>query len=576
MSNDLGVDRSGNGNNWTVNNLTYADQMLDVPTNNFATMNPLDSGVTSLAEGNLSITTDGNNNGSIRSTMSFPSGKWYTEVLLKAVAGGTQPYHWGIGKQTASITSWVSGGDYAIMEDDGSMKTDGSNVSPTYNDGGFSVGDIIGIAVDVDNNQITFFKNNTSLGAHSYTIEPNEYLLYIGDGSTVRSGVTIANFGQDSSFAGNKTAAGNTDGNGIGDFAYAPPSGFLALCTKNLPEPTVDPRNHFNTITYSGTGSTQSITVGFQPDLTWFKSRSAARAHVLVDSVRGVTKELISDTTGVELTSSATEDLTAFTSTGFDLGTVYNNSPNESGASIVSWNWKAGNANTAFSESGNNPAGTHRANVAAGFSIVSYVGTGAAGTVAHGLGVAPELMLIKNRDVNDPWAVYYGDNTDYLVLNENAATADAATYWNDTSPTATVFTVGTAHNVNADAENYIAYCWRSIDGFSKVGTYTGNGNADGTFIWTGFRPAYVMIKPSSRGGHWFIANNKSSPSNVIDKVIFANDSAAEYTDPNADCKKDFFSNGFKIRTTDDNTNENNATYTYLAFAETPFKYSNAR
>ena len=217
-SGNLGDDESGNGGDFTENNIAATDQMVDSPTNNFPTMNPLDSGVTSLAEGNLSITTSGSNNGGIRSTMSFPSGKWYTEVLLKTVAGGTQPYHWGIGKHTASITSWVSGGDYAVMEDDGSMKTDGSNVSPTYYSGGFIVGDIIGIAVDVDNNQLTFYKNNVSLGAHSYTIESNEYFLYIGDGSTVRSGVTIANFGQDSSFAGNKTAQGNQDGNSIGDF----------------------------------------------------------------------------------------------------------------------------------------------------------------------------------------------------------------------------------------------------------------------------------------------------------------------------------------------------------------------
>ena len=181
----------------------------------------------------------------------------------------------------------------------------------------------------------------------------------------------------------------------------------------------------------------------------------------------------------------------------------------------VAWNWKAGNANTAFTESGNNPGGIHRANVAAGFSIVSYTGTGAAGTVAHGLGAAPEWIFIKNRDVNDSWAVYYGDNTDYLVLNTTAATADAATYFNDTSPSATVFTVNTAHNVNADGEKYIAYCWRSIDGHSKLGSYTGNGNADGTFVYTGFRPKFLLMKVTNTASDWHIVDSARDVDNVI-------------------------------------------------------------
>ena len=161
-------------------------------------------------------------------------------------------------------------------------------------------------------------------------------------------------------------------------------------------------------------------------------------------------------------------------------------------------------------------------------------------------------------------------------MNSNVATSDNAAIWNDTSPSSSVITLGNHAEVNSSGETYVCYAFHSVDGYSKVGSYTGNGNADGTFVYTGFKPAFVIIKPSSRTGHWHIVNNESSPSNVVDKVIFANDSAAEYTDPAADCKKDFLSNGFKIYTTDDNTNESGSTYIYIAFAETPFKYSNGR
>ena len=265
--------------------------------------------------------------------------------------------------------------------------------------------------------------------------------------------------------------------------------------------------------------------------------------------------------------------MTSFDADGFTVDDDGDGSSNDDGHNIVAWNWKAGNANTAFSESGNNPAGTHRANVAAGFSIVSYVGTGAAGTVAHGLSVAPELMIIKNRDATDDWAVYYGDNTDYLVLNDTAATADAATYWNDTSPTASVFTVNTAHSVNADGENYIAYVFHSVDGFSKIGTYYGNGADDGAFAHTGFKPAFIMVKEIGGANQWHMMDNKRSPINQVDDHLKAQATTAEDTD-NAEFVLDFLSNGFKWRDAD---HDNQAgSYWYMAFAERPFKYANAK
>ena len=570
-----GEDSSGNNNHWTTSNTTTDNQMEgDSPTNNFPTFNPLATPTSVFQEGNRTLQTSGNVVESGVATMAIPTtGKWYWECYPRTL-GGTQQFgivpasHYFNADGDYPSNDGVNG--YAYMN----TGQKSNNDSAANYGNSFTTGDIIGVAYDADNRLLYFYKNNTiqNSGTAAYTVAVNEYIPAVG---TYGNGaIAKFNFGQDSSFDGVATGQNNPDGNGIGDFTYTPPSGYLALCTKNLPDVAVVPSKHFNTVTYTGDGnSTHAITgVGFQPDLVWFKRRNDVASHVWIDAVRGTSKRISSDQTDAESTNSTY--LTAFNTDGFTTGN--NAHTNENNDTYVAWNWKSGNANTAFSESGNNPAGTHRANVPAGFSIVSYTGTGAAGTVAHGLGAAPEWIFIKNRDVADAWAVYYGDNTDYLVLNTTAATADAASYWNDTSPTSSVFTVNTDHSVNADGEKYIAYCWHSVEGYSKIGTYTGNGDANGPFVYTGFKPAWVLIKPSSRTGHWFMANNKSSPSNVVDKVIFANDSAGEYTDPNADCKKDFFSNGFKIRTTDDNTNEDGSTYIFIAFAETQQKYSNAR
>jgi hypothetical protein len=325
-------------------------------------------------------------------------------------------------------------------------------------------------------------------------------------------------------------------------------------------------------VIYTGDGNDdRSITgVGFQPDFVWYKERSVVRYHGLFDILRGVTNILSSNVTDVEETISGVK---SFTTDGFTLGTHVGG--NEDGETFVAWNWKAGNANTAFTESGNNPGGIHRANVAAGFSIVSYTGTGAAGTVAHGLGAAPELMLIKNRDVADEWYVYYGDNTDYLVLDDTDATADNATAWNDTSPSSTVFTVNTSHSVNADAEKYIAYCWRSIEGFSKVGSYTGTGAVDGIFNYTGFRPAWVMIKRTDATNYWLILDDARPYGNPNFVSLYANLNDVENTFGNG-TGIDFVSNGFKHRDNVASTNADAGTYIYLAFAETPFKYANGK
>lgn len=576
---NLGLDRSGNNNHFAVVNTTLAaDQMLDSPTNSFATWNSIHNGDTvTPSEGNLKLTTGSSTTEGYYSTIAMSgSGKYYAEFLV-GTAGTQNMFGIASNVYNNSGSGFRGGTQYSYALGQGSFWTNGGetgNLTTT-----FSVGDIYAVAIDLDNNVWYVARNNTwynsgnpSAGSNGIAIQANNtyHFSWTFDHDEA-SGVCTVNFGQDSSFAGNKTAQGNQDVNGIGDFFYAPPSGFLALCTENLPEPVVDPKNHFNTVLWTGNATARSITgVGFKPDFLWIKNRAATENHSIFDVVRGADLRIFSDTNDADDDRGA-YGLRTFDSDGFTIGTGGELNGNSQG--IVAWCWKAGNANTAFSESGNNPAGTHRANVPAGFSIVSYTGTGAAGTVAHGLGAAPELMLIKNRDVADEWYVYYGDNTDYLVLDDTDATADSATAWNDTSPTSSVFTVGTAHSVNADGEKYIAYCWHSVDGFSKIGTYTGNGNADGVFVNTGFRPAFLLMKVTNTTSDWHIFDSARDVNNPLQAPIDPNTTAVEGSGSD---RFDFTSNGFKLRQTSGSYNGNNSTYIYMAFAETPIKYSNPR
>ena len=309
----------------------------------------------------------------------------------------------------------------------------------------------------------------------------------------------------------------------------------------------------------------------------WSKSRSLAQNHHIHDSARGVELRLNAEANNAEISDG---ELKTFTSDGFTFDTA--GATNTNNATNVAWCWHAnsGTATATISESGDNPAAVVQANPTAGFSLITYTGTGDAGTIAHGLGAVPTMMIIKNRDVADAWAVYHGANTaapatDYLVLNTTAATADAATYWADTAPTSSVFTVHDAHNVNADGETYVAYVFAEVKGYSRMGSYIGNGAASGPFIYLGFRPAWVMMKRTDSGGGWHILDNKRAfAGNEIDVRLEADNTDAEGT--GGPPHTDFLSNGFKLRTTFDNMNVAAGTYIYMAFAEQPFKYSNAR
>jgi hypothetical protein len=324
--------------------------------------------------------------------------------------------------------------------------------------------------------------------------------------------------------------------------------------------------SYFNTVTYTGTGSTINLnTVGFQPNLTWIKGRNFAFDHALFDSVRGGTKQLYSNLTNAEFTW--TNGIT-FDSEGVDIS-ADSNLFNGSTYTYASWHWLGGG--TGVSNTSGSISSTVSANTTSGFSIVSYTGTGANATVGHGLGVAPRMIILKSRtDSGADWRVYHASvgNTGYLELNTTGATTTSSTTWQNTTPTSTVFSIGTSGTVNLNTGNFIAYCFAEIKGFSKFSSYTGNGSADGTFIYTGFKPAYVGFKKSSAAGtNWVTSNNKVNTYNAVDAYLHQNSSGSESTGSR---DIDFLSNGFKIRNSNSTWNESGATFIYMAFAENPF------
>jgi hypothetical protein len=371
-------------------------------------------------------------------------------------------------------------------------------------------------------------------------------------------------------------------------FAYTAPSGFKALCTQNLPTPTIGATSttqagkYFNPVLYTGNSSSRTITgVGFQPDFTWIKIRDAVDNHYLFDAVRGkgttYMKTLYSNATNAESPGNSTSldvGVTDFASDGFTFGSGSLNG-NQSPYTFVAWNWKAngaGSSNTAGSITS-----TVSANTTSGFSVVTYTGNGTASTVGHGLGVAPSMVIVKQRSASgNNWGVYHASPgaTKYLELNTTIAATTGGTPWNNTEPTSTVFTVGTWNAVNANGSTYVAYCFAPVAGFSAFGSYTGNGSTDGPFIFTGFRPAFVMIKRSSASGNsWRIWDFKRDSYNAGTKILLPDASDAENSTIDV---FDLVSNGFKIRSSGDGINNNGSTYIFAAFAEFPQKFSLAR
>jgi hypothetical protein len=326
------------------------------------------------------------------------------------------------------------------------------------------------------------------------------------------------------------------------------------------------PTDHFNTVLYTGTGASLANTgVGFQPDFTWIKGRSGATEHVLTDSVRGVTIELSSNDTGADET--VAQGLTAFGTDGFTVGT--DGSYNTSSATYASWNWKAGG--TAVSNTAGTITSSVSANTTSGFSVVTYTGVTGNYTVGHGLtGMTPKMVIVKSRDSARNWVAYHhamGANN-WIYPNLNLPKSPDVNYWNNSHPTSSVFSISNTNypENNADGEDYVAYCFADVKGFSKFGSYVGNGSADGTFVYTGFKPAFVLIKVTSGANNWYLLDNKRNSYNVVNHELYPDLSDAEATRDIAD----FLSNGFKLRITSGGYNGSGSSYIYMAFAEQPF------
>lgn len=564
----LGYDTSGNSNNWTTNNISLTagstyDSMNDVPVaysataSNYCVLNPLGTAGAIPTDGNLAISSSATVGNRI-STFLLTSGKWYWEAKGQGYVGAI------IGADGSQFTGSISGtGSKGI----GYWYGDGF----AYFDGGYSSSgatsytstDVIGIALDMNAGNVKFYKNNTLI--HNLTF-----------GGSATSG-TVPTF-PNGAYPGFNIGGGTfsvTFNFGQQPFTYTPPSGYNAVNTYNLSAPTIAQGNKYMDATlYTGTLIAQSITNAgsFQPDFVWIKSRSATTDNKLTDSVRGTTKALISNTTGTETTD--TLGVTAFNSNGFTISTDTNY--NNSGATYVAWQWKAGG--TAVSNTSGSITSSVSVNTTAGFSIVTYTGTGSNATVGHGLGVAPSMVIVKNRTVaSNDWCVWHTSLTSgayALFLDATNAQGSFPTIWNSTIPTSTVFSVGTATGTNSGS--LVAYCFAQIAGFSAFGSYVGNGSTNGPFVYTGFKPEFILYKRSDTAGNsWRITDSTRSTYN-LDDAAFLYPDTTQAENNNANDALDILSNGFKIRITDPPSNAASSTYIYMAFASNPFKYANAR
>ena len=616
---DMGGDVSGNNNDFTrVSGGSYS-QLKDTPTNNFAHLDILapETTVAQLTAKNRGFTTS-DTTGAFLSFALPSSGKWYWEIR----AGGRNISS-SVTNNTSirPITDESTHTAFTMYTDKGTRAYNSTEVS--YTNTTYADGDFIGYRWDGDAGTFKIYKNNSQVAEYNnFTLTGPHYFGITRYNGTDTNHTHIINTGQDSGFNNEETPNSNADANGVGEFHYAVPSGHLALCTKNLSDSLpvtqdVRPEDFFVAHLYDGNGATNAQTIGFQPDLVWIKSRATTTSHAMFDSVRGAGKRLYSNHNYDE----ALEDgVTSFDASGFTVGA--GSGSNGNGYKLVSWNWKAGGAPTATNAAaagavptsgsvmingaassnalaGGNPAKKISANTKSGFSIVQYTGTGnGAQTIAHGLSKAPEMMIVKNMDDDENWAMYHhaagnsnqgAANTLYFRINtDNIATNPTNARWNNTTPTNTVFSIGdttTDNEVGSNGDNYIAYCWHGVEGYSSFGFFEGtNAATNGAYVITGFKPAFVMIKSingSSAASYdyvvWDNKRNGSSQSNIdvgrnpINAGLLWNQTDAEFTTHSIN----FLSNGFKCTSSSAGSNSSKD-YIYMAFAEQPHKYSRGR
>ena len=582
-------DVTSNGNHFTPVNLDYRDSVPDTPTNNFATFNPLNLPADAvLSEGNTKFTQTSNDRAAI-GNMAMSSGKWYYEVYYTA---GTNPEA-GLARVKDSFANSGATGSsdkFLYITNATSFRTpawtstDATGVSAQTSE------TVLGFAIDADNGKAFISVNGTYINSGNPAAGSNPQATFDADWVTQTGGGVVPfigvytgtsgdvriNFGQDSSFSGAKaTANSNADGEGHGSFQYAPPSGFLALCSQNLPDvDIIDGTEHFNTVTYTGNGTSGRDLegFGFQPGFVWLKERGAVNNHILVNGGRGADKGIHSDS---ESTLEFTGVTSAFTSDGITLtdhGTVNNSSD-----TYVAWAWKATESfsNDTSATGVGNVDSSGLVNTTAGFSFTTWQADNSVKNIAHGMGKKPTAIWTKPNEDNWFYVYHVGAasdaETDYLALSRNNAVADY-TMWNDTAPTSSLWTVGVASLNSASNEVHISFLFADVEGFSKSGSYVGNGNADGPFIYTGFRPAWIMQKKVNNTGHWHMWDSTRNTSNEVSRYLLANENNAEYTDGGLD----ILSNGFKPRKTGTGLNASGDTYVYTAFADQPFKFANAR
>jgi len=494
-------------------------------------------------------------------------------------------FMWGFAAIKALPTTAQSGGTGTIMMYNGSTRINGTRTDGVGTS--FSQGAIVQAAIDGSNNKVWFGVNNTwevsgdpANGTNEIgTITTNDTVGF--DITAVfnqnSASILTVNFGQDSTFGGQVSAGGNADANGFGDFKYAPPSGFLALCSANLsissdidPAATSTdfPQKQFNALAYTTSGGNSYTGLGFQPDLVWGKWREGSQGHWLFDSTRGTTKILQSNENSAEYTSSG---LTAFDSDGFTMGSSFNQSSRE----YVAWCWKAKGGTTASNTQGSITS-TVQANTKAGFSIITFTSPNSSSdqTVGHGLTQAPEFIIAKNRDTTYNWDCYHhslSDPTYGIRLNTNDAPLSGR--WGSVGAT----TIGTKNAYTHNGtDDYVFYAWHSVEGYSKFGGYTGNQDTDGNFIYTGFRPRLLAIRNlGTAGDGWRVYDSARETNNVMNLALTWHGGGAEST--STANYLDFQSNGFKLRAANPTINWGSSygPYIYMAWGDVPFKYNNA-
>ena len=524
-SSALGDDTSGNGNDLSATNLSASDQTTDSPTQNHATIdiNSASNGSMSFSEGNLKVSMNNAYPGNVLGTLGASSGKYYWEVTMSGTGSSANGYATGVGVAEWSKLNTDAGGVStpfsSFIDSRGSFLHNGT---ATSNSTTFTAGDVISIALNLDDSEISYFKNNSIVGSAQPLVEGQAYFPLFKNSTTVANLEYSPNFGQKS-------------------WNYTPPTGYVALQQDNLPE------------TAKGISG-----------LVWTKNRDATDSHQWYDSSRGKQLSLASNTQLGEAT--VTDGLQKFLAGGQQIEDDV--SINTAGESFVSWNWVANGGTTATNTNGSYSS-TVQVNQTAGFSIVQFTPGSSSGTVGHGLSQAPEWIVMKDTSRSVLWLIYHKDvgADKYLQFTNAGATSNSTVF--STEPTATTFDPGTGYTSASSYGATVAYCWHSVDGFSKFGSFVGNGNANGPFIYTGFRPAWIMWKRTNSTNQWVIHDSTRNPFNPTNQILYANLTQADGTGDAI--VTDLLSNGFKLRSgTNGNANTSGSTYIYMAFAEHPF------